>query len=94
MSNQFELCRFRFAPSFKPPETAEEAGRMRTYFRQIIKTIEAQQQRVDILKDWENDFEEFDALNEMYESAVYEAAALDRYINRPDILKMWPFIRP
>ncbi len=94
MSNKYELCRFRYAPSFKPPETAEEAGRMKTYFRQIIKTIEAQQQRLDILKDEERDYEEFDALNEMYENAVYEAAALDRYINRPEILKAWPYVRP
>jgi len=94
MSNQYELCRFRYAPSFKPPETAEEAGRMVTYFKQIIKTIEAQQQRLDILKDRENDFEAFNQLNEMYECAVYEAAALDRYINRPEILKKWPYVRP
>ena len=94
MSNQYELCRFRYAPSFCPPETAEQAGRMRTYFKQIIKAIEAAQQRVDILKDYESDFEEFNALNQLYESALYEAAALDRYINRPEILKAWPYVRP
>ncbi len=73
-----DIYPFKYAPSFCPPENEAEAEIMLDYHERLRTALRANMCRVDFL----HNPSDFDELDNLYDSVVYEHECLKRYVEK------------